>query len=47
MDTGTITLVAVMTLLFFGVILWMAIYSRRNKSNVEASNASEVEPKAK
>lgn len=47
MDFGTVTVVIIMTLLFFGAILWMAIYSRRNKPEVEASNVSESETKIK
>ena len=31
MDTTTLIVVILMTLLFFGSSLWMAIYSRRNK----------------
>ncbi len=47
MDLGTISIVVIMTLLFFGAIVWMAIYSRRNKSGGEASNVSEIETKGK
>lgn len=45
MDSGTITVVVLMTLLFFGAIVWMAIYSRRNKLADEASNVSDAETK--
>ena len=31
MDTTTLIVVILMTLLFFGSSLWMAIYSRRSK----------------
>lgn len=47
MDTGTITVVVIMTLLFFGAVVWMSIYSRRNKSEIEASNVSESDAKSK
>jgi hypothetical protein len=38
MDTTTLIVVILMTLLFFGFSLWMAIYSRMNK--VKESRAS-------
>jgi len=47
MDFGTVTVVIIMTLLFFGAVLWMAIYSRRNKPADEASKISEFETKGR
>lgn len=47
MDSGTITVVVLMTILFFGAIVWMAIYSRKNKPADAVSNVSEAETKAK
>ena len=47
MDSGTITVVVIMTLLFFGAIIWMAVYSRRNRTEVETLNVSESETKSK
>ena len=43
MDTTTLIVVILMTLLFFGSSLWMAIYSRMNKAKErEASGYSEA-----
>jgi hypothetical protein len=42
MDTTTLIVVVLMTLLFFGSSLWMAVYSRMNKvKESEASGYSE------
>ena len=43
MDTTTLIVVILMTLLFFGSSLWMAIYSRMNKAKEnEASGYSKA-----
>ena len=42
MDLSAIIVVILMTLLFFGFIVWMAIYSRKNKPEEQGSGGSET-----
>ena len=42
MDLSAIIVVILMTLLFFGFIVWMAIYSRRTKPEEQDSGVSET-----
>jgi preprotein translocase subunit SecG len=42
MDLSAIIVVVVMTLLFFGFIVWMAIYSRKTKPTSETRDDPEI-----